>query len=266
MNPRHDNPGHVPPNPGATAFVSSTAPGNGGGEAYHHLPPHDIGWAEAKAIAARHFDHLGANYRVEGYRWPACIRGAIIPLTEYESTEDLRLLKPEEPGMTLHDQQLINRAFARLVKKHGAFPRRHLLRAVDYFKWLAATGHKNTATNRAQFSAEHAPMLASFDPHDRARIERALASQQTGEIALAIEKALAGFTERIVAQIQQRLQSGAAVKTWAITRPATAFDDIVQKLALQILAEKFDGITIAWLPNETGSPDVIFRADEADPQ
>lgn len=223
-------------------------------------------WDDAKQTAARHFDAIGQSKLADGYKWPECLRDAIIPLCEYESDEDLQLLKPEEPGMTCHDQTLINRAFARLVKKHGAFPRRHLVRAADYLQWLHDSGNKNSAQSRAQFSADHAPMIATFDPHDREKIEWAVRSKRTGEIALAIESALDGFTGRLVAQIEARMKAGETVKQWRILQAATAFDEIVMRLALQILAGRFHGIAIAWLPNPEGkgSPDVIFRKPETE--
>lgn len=223
-------------------------------------------WHEAKQVASRHFESLGSQWRARGYRWPDCLRGAILPLTEYECDEDLRTLKPEEPpGMTCADQRIINRAFSRLVKKHGAFPRRHLVRTRDYLQWLAENGKKNSASSRAEFSLNHAPMIAHFDPHDRARIEDAVTSQKTGEIALAIDRAVDGFSSRLVEQFKDR---GHIAREIVLMRPATAFDDVVIRLTLQIVADSIgdSGIKIVWLPNEAGigSPDVVFLDRDPD--
>ena len=110
-------------------------------------------WNEAKQHAARLFDAVGRRHASEGRAWPECLRGADVPLADYQDEADYRLLKPGE-GWSLHDHRLVNRAFSRLVARHGGKPRFVVLRTVDYLRWLAANGLKNDTVSRARYIAE----------------------------------------------------------------------------------------------------------------
>ena len=110
-------------------------------------------WKEAKHHAARLFDAVGLRHQQAGHDWPACLNGADVPLADYQDEDDYRLLKPGEP-LTLHEHRLLNRAFARLINKHGGRPKSVVLRTVDYLHWLAERGLKNDPATRAHYVAE----------------------------------------------------------------------------------------------------------------
>lgn len=99
-------------------------------------------WREVTTRAKAMIDRLGLT-RVR-------LDGQTVLLTDYESDEALRFLKPDDQ-YSLAGHRLLNSAFAREMKKRGADVEFVMVRMVDYFDWLARYDLENNPANRAQF-------------------------------------------------------------------------------------------------------------------
>lgn len=72
-------------------------------------------------------------------------------MTDYADARTLKMLKPDEPELTIESQRMINQAFMRELHKRGARVRRVEVRADEYLTWLDQFGLRNSPENRAQF-------------------------------------------------------------------------------------------------------------------
>lgn len=96
------------------------------------------------------------------------------------------------------------------------------------------------------------PMVCTFDPNDADLLRYAMEVGSPPEVRAAIEHAVSGFTNRL-----RRVDGADKV---VLTHPATAFDALVIREALQRIADQ-EGrpITILWSAGDGRSPDVLFK-------
>lgn len=113
-----------------------------------------MNWPTAKLIAAKHLAEVRRGLEAQGFIWPDCLKGRPVPLADYATDADLRQVKPEEPGLNLHAQRLINRAALRLFAKLGAKPFLVTLDPAAYLRWLTSHSLPNNASNRARYIGE----------------------------------------------------------------------------------------------------------------
>jgi hypothetical protein len=97
---------------------------------------------EAQIIAVRH---------IAQRQLPRRLDGVIVPIPAYTDEAALTFLKPEEPEITMASQRIINRAFAREVRKRGARVVFVPVDASDYFGWLGQFGSTDSPAMRAQY-------------------------------------------------------------------------------------------------------------------
>ena len=96
---------------------------------------------------------------------PKNIAGVEVTLTDYESDETIRFIKPEEQ-YRLEDHRKLNAAFASELQRRGATVRWIMVKIDDYFGFLAKYDLKNTPANRAQFISWLTSPEPKFTPTD----------------------------------------------------------------------------------------------------
>jgi len=101
-------------------------------------------WKQARIRAAQICAQLDLPHQLPGVR----VR---VRVAAYDDEDTLRFLKSEEPDLSLREQELINQAFARELRKRGARVEFVLVSIADYFAWLGRENLENTPAARAQF-------------------------------------------------------------------------------------------------------------------
>lgn len=82
----------------------------------------------------------------------------LIKLSVYATNADLRQLRPEDgPTATAAQQRRIVDAVAAALRADGHLVQIQTLQAVDYLRWLTATGKTNTAATRAEYLTHPTP-------------------------------------------------------------------------------------------------------------
>lgn len=99
-------------------------------------------WKHAKMLAATYAAKLDL---------PRDLNGASVRIADYDDPETLAFLK----GGTLnvHEQRLVNQAFAREIRKRGGLVTFVPLDLAEFRQWLVENNLPNTTENRAAYIA-----------------------------------------------------------------------------------------------------------------
>jgi len=74
-----------------------------------------------------------------------------IQIADYDNEVSLRMLKPDEPALTLKCQRRMNQAIIQELESRGAKVRAVKVHAAAYLRWLSEHELVNNAGNRAQY-------------------------------------------------------------------------------------------------------------------
>ncbi len=95
--------------------------------------------------------HRTASAFIRHLHLPRQVDGIAVLIADYADDAAIRILKPDNPGMTLRDQRALNQALARIMRRSGATVSFVPVDAAAYLGWLSAHGLSNNAGNRAQY-------------------------------------------------------------------------------------------------------------------
>jgi hypothetical protein len=82
---------------------------------------------------------------------PHRLNGVQIRAADYVDEDTLKFFKSDEPGITLADQQMVDKAFARLIQRRGGGVVLVPIKGSDYFKWLEKLNQADSLASRAKY-------------------------------------------------------------------------------------------------------------------